>query len=239
MTLTDLELSRTLDIEFYILLNRYSKDVVAVQISSYIWNYLHLLGIGGRRTVVHKVKEQIHTKFITEGMKRNVNISFIRSAYVSGTENPTAQHFTSENEIRVLENRKPDICTDYLLQKPFMGREVLDFRHCCLRLEEICEMERRTKNMICESTRISVDEAEPMMWPSHSLWTTHDEEYCSIWTIHIDEQYVFVRYYDVIEDEEVPGDGLDEKRKCILLKWELHGKDKEWREKAKYLRFVR
>lgn len=51
------------------------------------------------------VKEKLHVKYVTEGLKSTVHISFNRSAYVSGIETPTAKHVTLENEVEVPESK--------------------------------------------------------------------------------------------------------------------------------------
>lgn len=42
-----------------------------------------------------------------------------------------------------------------------------------------------------------------------------------------DDQFVFVQYYGMLGDEEVPNDTVDEALDFIRLKWERHGENDE------------
>lgn len=61
-----------------------------------------------------------------------------------------------------------------------------------------------------------------MIRPSSVLCLEHKNDGCGICTIHINENYVFVQYYDVVPEEAVPVDGVDEKLICIRFKWDQH-----------------
>lgn len=60
-----------------------------------------------------------------------------------------------------------------------------------------------------------------------------NEENCELCQFIMSEQYVFVKYYDIIEEAFMTTDAVDQKRNCIRLKWEHHCVDDEQREKGK------
>lgn len=60
-----------------------------------------------------------------------------------------------------------------------------------------------------------------------------NEENCEPCKFSTDEQYVFVQYYVILEEDVVAKDAVDQKLNCISLKWERHGEDDEQREKGK------
>lgn len=95
MTLTAVELVSTSDIAFHILLDIYPKDLVAVHISSNMWNYLTSLGIAVYHMLEKVLIQQLNAKCATERMQSIVNNSFSRSNSLPCIETPTAQHFRS------------------------------------------------------------------------------------------------------------------------------------------------
>lgn len=50
----------------------------------------------------------------------------------------------------------------------------------------------------------------------------------------MDGQYAFVKYYEILEEEEAPADNMEEKLNCIRLKWERHGDDIKGRKRGNY-----
>lgn len=50
---------------------------------------------------------------------------------------------------------------------------------------------------------------------------------------------MFVQYYDIVGDEELPNDKVEKLLDCMRLKWELHWEDEERREKGKGFAFCR
>lgn len=94
MTLTVVQLERTLDIALIIFLHRYPEEIVDLHTSSDMWNYLRSSGVERHRTLVQVVKEELQAKYLSQDFKCIVNVCSSRSAYVSGIENPIGAHLT-------------------------------------------------------------------------------------------------------------------------------------------------
>lgn len=60
----------------------------------------------------------------------------------------------------------------------------------------------------------------PLMKPISTLCVVYSKKEYSFCTMNIDEQHVFVKYYDSIREEAVL---VDKKVKCIRLKWDPYG----------------
>lgn len=111
--------------------------------SAYTWNYLRSLGINNHPTSVHSVKEELHPKCVTEGMKSTVNNSFSCSAYVSSIKTSNEKRVTPKNVVEVAECEHIYL-QRYLLQITFMRRDGLDSRQWSFRMERKREVDRRT-----------------------------------------------------------------------------------------------
>lgn len=51
---------------------------------------------------------------------------------------------------------------------------------------------------------------------------------------HAWKQYVLAQYYYVVPEAAIPVDGVDEKLKCISLRWDRHWEADDIRERGKF-----
>ena len=233
ITVTAVELEGTLNKAPSRILNQYPEDSSSVQISPEMWNYLRAIGIDAHRTLVQLVKEQLTSNDVCEGMKAFVQISFSRSVYVSGIDTPTGTHVTKDNEVLVAENDRR------YLQRVFATDDFYNTGRP--RFETIMVQAGYDTNGSVKMNKIWFAKAlgfitihhKPMVRPNSIVCMRHNKPDCGICTKEVDEQFVFVQYYDVIDGTGVPQDGVDEKLNCIRLKWDRHGSEEDGKEVGK------
>lgn len=76
------------------------------------------------------------------------------------------------------------------------------------------------------------------MIPNTKLCISHKQEYCAKCVLNIEDQYVFVKYYDIVGEQDVTKDGVDEKLKFVRLNWKGHGDEEEVLEQLRVYFYV-
>lgn len=160
-------------------------------------------------------------------------ISFSRSAYVSGIRTPTGKHVTGDNEVEVPDTK------DIYLQRVFAAN------NCYVsgkpRFETIVFQAGTTcrngitydKTWFRKALGFIIVKHKHMLRPNRDAFMAHNKDKSAVCNVKVDEQFVFVQYYDILGEEDVPKHNVDETLECIRLKWEQHGEHKDGREKCK------
>lgn len=63
-------------------------------------------------------------------------------------------------------------------------------------------------------------------------YVIHNVHECEECRVERQEEVVFVQYYDMVPNMEVPADSVNEKINCIRLKWKQHWREKEVHERG-------
>lgn len=74
---------------------------------------------------------------------------------------------------------------------------------------------------------------KPTMRPNNDACILHNKANCEDCVLSIDENFVFVQYYEIIGQEAVRKGGVDEKLNCIKFKSDRRGGDEDGRAKGK------
>ena len=103
MTISASHLESTTDIAVDIMTKMYAAYDGSLLMSSHMWKYLRAIGHDAHRTIVQLVREHLQTKYSMNRMEEFVNVSFSRSAYVSGIRTPRGSSVTADNAVEIAE----------------------------------------------------------------------------------------------------------------------------------------
>lgn len=165
------------------------------------------------------LKEQLEEKDITQGMKCMVPISFRRSAYVSRIRTRTGQHVTIDNEVEVPDTKDQYIQKVFAIDN-FYGTGTPRFETVMLKVGATCRKGMEyNKVWFGNALRLLSVKYKKKLRKTSDVGMAQNKDNFEICTVKIYEKVVFVQYYDIIGEDEVPNDKVDEYLDCIRLKW--------------------
>lgn len=94
------------------------------------------------------------------------------------------------------------------------------------------------KICFCKTLVILSVKLKKMLRPNNNVGMAHKKDNYQVCTLKLYEPLVFVQYYDIIGEEEVPNDKVDETLDCIRLKGKRQGRTKKEERKVNCLRYV-
>ena len=186
-------------------------------------DYLRCIGTDAHSTFVKLVEELLQVNRISPALLAQFRIYFCRSAFVSGMWTPDIRDMDEGKCVCVKEDGRRRLQRVFAAHK-FYGICRSRFDSVMVHVRVI-QHDGSPRYQVWFAKVLGIVQIKSNLGMRHASGhcLAHMRMPCDICDRKVDGEYVFLQYYDIVSDEELPIDAVDKKLGCIRLIWDRHG----------------